>query len=45
MGIDDTNYYWLERSRPVHIMTPGAFKIARTEITQAQQVVAMGKNS
>ena len=44
MGTNDTDYSWLELSRPVHSVTLSAFQMGQTEITQAQYEAVMGTN-
>ncbi|MFC1614881.1 SUMF1/EgtB/PvdO family nonheme iron enzyme, partial [Gemmatimonadota bacterium] len=44
MGTEDTDYSWLEHSRPVHSVILSAFQMAQTEITQAQYESVIGSN-
>ena len=44
MGTDDTDYYWLEHSRPVHTVTLDSFQIGVYEISQEQYQRIMGSN-
>ncbi|HUU28765.1 MAG TPA: SUMF1/EgtB/PvdO family nonheme iron enzyme [archaeon] len=44
MGTNDTQYPWLEYSRPVHTVTLSAFWMSRYEITQAQYKAVTGTN-
>ena len=44
MGTNDTDYSWLEYSRPVHTVTLSAFQMSATEITQGQYKYVIGTN-